>query len=202
MAKRSGRKAKPVRDDLSRPTAWRLQHGEFGAPGRLVDPETGAPVTHRRAKDLLGKLAENGTIDPVMRDAGEQFHQQFRGAALAGVGTSKLMWVARSAGDTMTDHIVSSRRRVISAIDALGGLDSIGGTCIWHVVGEEMSIREWAMRQGWRNKPVHHVHAQGVLVASLGVLVGHYRLMKAARGVGVTLDVRTPYLVEGRKGRE
>lgn len=202
MAKRSGRKAKREREDLARPTKWRLQHGDFGAPGRLVDPETGAPVTHRRAKDLLGKLADNGTIDPVMRDAGEQFHQQFRGAALAGVATSKLVWVARSSADPMTDHIVASRRRVLSAIDALGGIDSIGGTCVWHVVGEEMSIREWAMRQGWRNRPVHHVTAQGVLVASLGVLVGHYRLLKAMRGVGVVLDDHTPHLVEGRQGRE
>lgn len=202
MGKKSGRKAKPAVEDLSRPTHWRLQHGEFGAPGRLLDPVSGTPVTHRRAKDLLGKLTENGTIDPVMRDAGEQFHMQFRGAALAGIGTSKLVWVAPSTGDSMTDHIVSSRRRVIRAIDVLGGIDSIGGTCAWHVIGEEMSIREWAMRQGWRGRPVHHVHAQGVLVTVLGVLVGHYRLMKATREVGVTLDDQTPHLVEGDQRRE
>lgn len=33
--------------------------------------------------------------------------------------------------------------------DALGGLGSPGGSCVWHVVGVQGSIRERAMRQGW-----------------------------------------------------
>lgn len=40
------------------------------------------------------------------------------------------------------------------ALDALGGLGSPAGNCVWHVVGQQRSIREWAMLQGWRSDGV------------------------------------------------
>jgi hypothetical protein len=44
------RKAKRAeREDLSKPSRWRLQHGGFGEPVREADPETGTPVQYRRA---------------------------------------------------------------------------------------------------------------------------------------------------------
>jgi hypothetical protein len=55
---------------------------------------------------------------------------------------------------------------------ALGGLRSPAGSCVWHVVGLQRSVREWAMRQGWGGKPVRVERAQGILVAGLGVLAG------------------------------
>jgi hypothetical protein len=51
------------------------------------------------------------------------------------------------------------------------------GSCLWHVVGLQRSVREWAMRQGWGGRPVRHEQAQGILVAALGVLAaagGHW----------------------------
>lgn len=59
---------------------------------------------------------------------------------------------------------------------ALGGADSAAGSCVWHVIGCGMSIREWAVRQGWGGRSVGHAQAQGILVAALGVLAGHYGL--------------------------
>ena len=47
-------------------------------------------------------------------------------------------------------------------------------SCVWHVVGLQRSIREWAMRQGWDGRSVRIEQAQGILVAALGVLAGHY----------------------------
>ncbi len=73
-----------------------------------------------------------------------------------------------------TDAQVDARRRVGEALDALGGLGSPAGSCVWHVVGLQRSIREWAMRQGWGGRPVRVEQAQGILVAALGVLVGWY----------------------------
>jgi hypothetical protein len=35
------------------------------------------------------------------------------------------------------------------AMQALGGLSSPAGSCVWHVVGLQRSVREWAIRQGW-----------------------------------------------------
>jgi hypothetical protein len=49
------------------------------------------------------------------------------------------------------------------------------------VLGLECSLREWATRQGWSGRHVHHVHAQGILVAALGVLAVHYGLTPRQR---------------------
>ena len=59
-----------------------------------------------------------------------------------------------------------------AALDALGGLGSPAGSCVWHVLGLQRSIREWAMRQGWGGRPVRVEQAQGILIAALGVLAG------------------------------
>jgi hypothetical protein len=51
----------------------------------------------------------------------------------------------------------------------------------WHVVGLQRSVREWAMRQGWGGRPVRVEQAQGILVAALGVLAGHYGYQRGGR---------------------
>ncbi|MGD6652191.1 hypothetical protein VWW24_22845, partial [Xanthomonas citri pv. citri] len=59
--------------------------------------------------------------------------------------------------------------------------DSAAGSCAWHVLGLEMSVREWATRQGWGGRPVSPPQAQGMLVATLGVLAGHFGLVPRTR---------------------
>ena len=59
-------------------------------------------------------------------------------------------------------------------LELLAGIGSPAGSCVWHVVGLQRSIREWAMRQGWGGRPVRVEQAQGILVAALGVLASHY----------------------------
>jgi hypothetical protein len=56
---------------------------------------------------------------------------------------------------------------------ALGSISGPAGSCVWHVVGLQRSVREWAMRQGWGGRTVRQEQAQGMLVAALGVLVWH-----------------------------
>jgi hypothetical protein len=68
-----------------------------------------------------------------------------------------------------------------AALNALGGHDSAAGSCAWYVVGLEMSVREWAMRQGWGGRPVPPPQAQGMLVATLSVLAGHFGLVGRQR---------------------
>jgi hypothetical protein len=43
---------------------------------------------------------------------------------------------------------------------AVLGPGSPSGGCIWHVVGLQRSVREWAMRQGWGGRPVRIEQAQ------------------------------------------
>jgi hypothetical protein len=180
MAKRSKRRV-PTLEELSKPSKWRLQHGPVTAPERGTDPETGVPVQRRRAVDTLGMLLENGSITPQMHEAAEIFRTQFRAAALDGMRTMPLIRVARGTGGTLTERHVSARQKVAAAIKHVGGMDSPAGSSLWHVVGLECSIREWAMQQGWNGRALVPAHGQGILVCALGTLVEHYGLAPRSR---------------------
>ena len=61
----------------------------------------------------------------------------------------------------------------VGALDALGGLGSPAGSCVWHVVGLQLrSASGRCARAGGR--PVRVQQAQGILIAALGTLAGHY----------------------------
>ena len=180
-AKRKGKRPTQGREDLSKPSKWRLQHGNFSAAGFDADPETGAVVVHRRAVDTLGMMLANGTITQAMFDAGTMFRMLFRSARLGALGASSL---ARMPGKTtrgMSSDHMHAGIKIAEAIDALGGYDGAAGCCAWHVLGCESSVREWAMRQGWGGRPIPPPQAQGVLVATLGVLAAHFGLLPRQR---------------------
>jgi HEAT repeat protein len=174
--KRKAKKQKEQREDLSRPSPWRLQHGDFSAPVRAADPETGSPVEHRRAVDTLGLMLANGNITSQMHEAGCIFRTLFRSAAIDSMSTSQLIRLPGSTADRLSDRQLDARRRVLNALDALGGHDSPAGSCVWFVVGLEMSVREWAARRGWSGRPVPQPIAGGIIVAALGILAMHFGL--------------------------
>ena len=177
MAGKRKKKARTREESLGTPSKWRLQHGGFSEPVREADPETGTPVLHRRAIDTLGLMLANGTITQEMHDAGGCFRALFRRASLDGMVRSPLVRLPGKSADALSERTIDARRRVADALDALGGHDSAAGSCAWHVVGLEMSVREWAMRQGWGGRPVSPPQAQGMLVATLAVLAGHFGLV-------------------------
>ena len=139
-----------------------------------ADPD-GRPVVHHRTVDTLGIMLRAGTISQEMHDAARDFQAQF---TIACYDTLLCMRFRRdsSGGNRaeLTETQIDARRRVDAAMDALGGLSSPAGSCTWHVIGLQRSIREWALRQGWSGRPVRVEQAQGILVAALGVLAGHY----------------------------
>jgi Domain of unknown function (DUF6456) len=138
-----------------------------------ADPE-GRPVVHHRTVDTLGIMLRAGTITKEMHEAARDFQAQFTIARFDVVRCMPLMRLPGSSAGDLTDAQVDARRRVGAALDALGGLGSPAGSCVWHVVGVQRSIREWAMRQGWGGRPVRVEQAQGILVAALGMMAGHY----------------------------
>jgi hypothetical protein len=164
-----------------------MQHGDVGPPRRRPDPG-GNPVARRRTVDLLGRLEVNGTITAAMREAGRIFHALFRLAALDPLRVPPLLRLPRGTGPTETERVVDAKRRVMAALEALGGADSAAGSCAWHVVGCGASIREWAARRGWNGRPVGHAQAQGILVAALGVLAAHFS--SAAQRTALTRGIR------------
>lgn len=130
---------------------------------------------HRRAVDTLGLMLANGTITPAMHEAGAIFRAQFRAAALDTLRATPPIRIPARTDDPLAERHVQARCKVAAALDALGGADSAAGSCVWHVVGCECSVRKWAVRQGWGGRRVSPPQAQGMLVAALSTLAGHYR---------------------------
>jgi hypothetical protein len=138
------------------------------------DPD-GRPVVHHRVVDTIGRMLRGGTITQDMHDAARDFEANFTIARFDPVVCISFDRIPGTGGAAhLTDAQVDARRRVGEAIDALGGLGSPGGSCVWHVVGLQRSIREWAMRQGWSGRPIGEKQAQGILVAALGMLASHF----------------------------
>jgi hypothetical protein len=174
--------SKKAKTKVKRRQPWR--------PGGLItrevvenDPE-GVQVVHHRVVDTLGRMLEAGTITPEMHAAARDFQASFTIASLDSMPSASLILVQPpGAGGRrdMSDAQVGARERVGRALDALGGAASPAGSCVWHIVGLQCSIREWALRQGWGGRPVKHEHAQGMLVAALGVLARHYGYDRGGR---------------------
>jgi len=71
-------------------------------------------------------------------------------------------------------RIENARKVIWRAVLAVGGLGSAGGSCIWHVVGWQQSLKEWAVEQGWNGRRVSQEAASGILIASLGTLEAYF----------------------------
>jgi hypothetical protein len=50
---------------------------------------------------------------------------------------------------------------------------SPAGSCLWHVLGWELPVKEWALQQGWSGRRVSQETASGILIAALGALESH-----------------------------
>jgi hypothetical protein len=140
---------------------------------REMDPE-GRIVVHHRTVDTLGKMLRAGTITPEMHDAARDLQAAFIVANLDPLRALPILRVPGTGRDPeLNERQFHARRRVHKALEALGGLSSPAGSCVWHVVGLQRSVREWALRQGWGGRPVRQEQAQGILVAALGMLAAH-----------------------------
>jgi hypothetical protein len=141
---------------------------------REKDPD-GRIVYHHRTVDTLGKMLKAGTISQEMHDAGKDFQAAFIVANLDPLRSPLLHRIPGNGRPAdLNDTQVDRRRKVHEALDALGGISSPAGSCVWHVLGCQRSIREWALRLGWGGWPLDQKQAQGILVAGLGVLANHY----------------------------
>jgi hypothetical protein len=134
----------------------------------------GCIVYHHRTVDTLGRMLRAGTITPEMHDAGKDFQAAFIVANLDPLRALPILRVPGTGRELeLNERQLDARRRVHRALEALGGISSPAGSCVWHVVGLQRSVREWAMRQSWGGRPVRQEQAQGILVAALGMLAAH-----------------------------
>ena len=166
----------------------RLPGGRVIEMVREADPE-GRLVTHGRTVDTLARMLKSGTITRAMHDSARDFQAHFTIAAFDAVPTASIVHVSWLRGekmvwdDNLTVRQIAARERLHRALAALGGMASPGGSCVWHVVGLQRSLREWATQQGWNGRPMLASQATGVLVTALGVLAFHYGYERTSRAV-------------------
>lgn len=148
---------------------------------READPD-GRPVLHHRVVDTLGKMLRAGTIDEAMYDAAKDLQASFIVANLDPLRALPILRVPGTGrAPDLNERQLHARDRVHKALEALGGISSPAGSCVWHVVGLQQSVREWAMRQGWGGRPVDQKEAKGILVAALGVMAARAGYAEAKR---------------------
>jgi hypothetical protein len=175
------RVAVPISENVAvTPTPERRNHGIVERLERPIADESGRPARPYRAVDTLATMERRGSITAGMRQAGEDFRARFATAQLDPLRApdwSRLRVGISSrfrAGDGPGLRIEGAREVVWRAILAVGGIGSPAGSCLWHVVGWERSLKEWALEQGWSGRRVSQEAASGILIAALGALEAHF----------------------------
>ncbi len=164
------------------PTPERYRHGAIVRLQQSIPDSAGAIARPRRAVDTLLAMERRGSITVAMRQAGQDFRRHFALAQLdplRAVDWSKPRQVGTIAnrGGEAGGQIDKAREFVWLAIRAVGGPRSPGGSCLWHVVGWECSLKDWAVGQGWAGRRISEESASGILIAALGALEAHYRIV-------------------------
>jgi hypothetical protein len=119
-------------------------------------------------------MLRKGTISEEMHDAARDFQAAFIVANLDPIRALPILRVPGTGREPeLNERQLDARSRVYAAMQALGGISSPAGSCVWHVVGLQRSVREWAIQQGWGGRPLRQEQAQGILVAALGMLAAH-----------------------------
>ena len=103
---------------------------------------------HHRTVDTLGKMLRSGAITQDMYDAAKDFQAAFIVANLDPLRAIPILRVPGTGREPeLNERQLDARRRVHQSLEALDGLSSPAGSCVWHVVGLQRSVREWAIRQ-------------------------------------------------------
>lgn len=150
------------------PTPERAQHNRVTRDKQTVADAAGNIGLPYRVEDLLGRLERKGDIGHRERTAGDEFGRLFNLAHLDPLRAADMTQPQRpqSSGGHVSER---AKHQVYVALNALGGQASISGCCAWFVLGVELSVNQWALRQGIRREV-----AKGTLLATLSVLAGHF----------------------------
>jgi hypothetical protein len=167
------RAKRAVSEQAIEPSPERRRHGRIERVSRQIADQRGDPARPFRAVDTLAAMERHGTITSSMRQAADDFRRDFQ---IAGLDTLRAMPLTRlgGSGGALSDARLDARRRVHRALTGLGGPGSPAGSCLWHIVGLEQTLKGWALREGWSGRPIGEKTAAGVLIAALGALAQSY----------------------------
>ena len=157
-------------DELA-PTPERFHRSPVERLAHTIADEDGKPSRPHRAIDTLGLMLRKSSITAPMHQAGEDFHALFMTAHLEPLRAADLNRLSDGVRELpMTLRQAESRKRIWNILKMLGGLTSPAGSCIWHVVGCQWTVKDWALRQGWNGRAVSPEAASGILIGALSVL--------------------------------
>ena len=152
----------------------RLQHGRVERSAETMPDASGGIGRPYIAEGLLGMLERRGQISRAQRLAGEEFGEWFRIAQLDPLRAADMGQRIPSGRAASGVAIEYARRRVNAALDACGGIGSPCGCAAWYILGLELSIAEFARREGWSGRPMRHETAKHLFFGALSVLAAHY----------------------------
>jgi hypothetical protein len=117
-----------------------------------------------------------GTITRENFLAGERFHRDFVKSGLdplAAADLGRLVLTSAGSRHERAQGSEHARDLVMLALATLGGPDSTLGSCAYHCLGRELSLRQWAIYRGAnRRQPVNF--STGILAGALDLLRIHY----------------------------
>jgi hypothetical protein len=167
-----------MRDQPDRiaPTPERYKHSSVEILDKAIADDEGRPSQPYRSIDILELLERRGVITSGMWMAGNRFRAIFHVAQLDPLKAADMARPVISGNRTpdILNKTKKARESIWSALLAVGGLHSAGGSCLWHVIGWERTLKEWALVQGWNGRKVSQDMARGILIATLGTLESHY----------------------------
>jgi hypothetical protein len=183
----------PTSDAFVIPTPERYGHGIVERLDRAITDANGAIARPHHVVDTLLAMERRGSISAAMRQAGQDFRRHFATAQLDPLRA--VDWSrprqgggGRKQGDETGLRIEKAREFVWQTIQAVGGLRSPGGSCLWHVVGCERSLKDWTLDQLWNGRRLSQESASGILIAVLGALDAHFRGPDTLRKSNIYLD--------------
>jgi hypothetical protein len=160
--------------DRIAPTPERYKHSGVEILERAIPDEAGRPSQPYRSIDILALLERRKVITHGMWLAGDRFRSTFRRARFDPLRAADWLHIRGGKMEAAASGTENARKSVWHAIFAVGGLGSPGGSCLWHVIGLEHTLKEWALEQGWNGRRVSQDAARGILIAILGTLEAHY----------------------------
>lgn len=127
------------------------------------------------ATDILGSLLKRNTITGDEWVAGYRFRAWFRLAELDQLRAADMGRPFIDGGGRapeMSANAVRGRREIDRAIRYVGGIGSSSGSCLWHIIGLDHSLRRWVEEQPETAQRRHFNHngALGVLITALETL--------------------------------
>jgi len=161
------------------PTPERQRHGPIERLSQPIADSAGRPARPYRAIDTLAIMERRGSITAGMRQAGEDFRARFTVAQLdplRALDPTHLRIAElgpRPGKEAPAPRIEAARKTVWRTIQAVGGIASPAGSCLWHVIGWQLPVKEWALQQGWSGRRISQETASGILIAALGALESH-----------------------------